>query len=110
RALPVRSVHASAEATSLHAGSLDLAVIADAIHFMDAELTALELSRVFTPRAGLAIITCELADTPFMHAIVEIMEEAAPRRPRDMGQAITQVFRATGVCREPERRYRDDTP
>jgi ubiquinone/menaquinone biosynthesis C-methylase UbiE len=110
RAVPVRSVHASAEATSLDAGSLDLAIIADAIHFMDAELTALELSRVLAPRAGLAIVTCELADSPFMRAIVQIMEEAAPRRPRDMGQAITQVFRATGVSREPERRYRDNTP
>ncbi len=110
RTLPVRAVHATAEATSLDTGSLDLAVIADAIHFIDADLAALELSRVLAPQAALAIVTCELADTPFMRAVVEIMEASAPRRPRNMTQAITQVFRRTGLVREPERRYQDETP
>lgn len=110
RALPVRAVHAPAEATSLEAGSLDLALVADAIHFMDAELAALELSRVLAPRGALAIVTSELADTPFMRSIVEIMEASAPRRPRNMAQAIVQVFRATRVDLEPERRYHDETP
>lgn len=110
RTLAVRTVHASAEATSLDAGSLDLALVADAIHFMDAELAALELSRVLSPRGALAIVTSELGETPFMRSIVEIMEASAPRRPRNMTQAIVQVFRSTRVDLEPERRYLDETP
>jgi SAM-dependent methyltransferase len=110
RKLSVQVVRAPAEATSLEAGSLDLAVVADAMHFIDAELAAIELLRVLAPWAGLAIITCELGDTPFMRAVGEIIEDSTPRRPRNMSQAITQVFRATGIRPRPACRYHDETP
>jgi SAM-dependent methyltransferase len=110
RGLGLRTVHAAAEATSLPAASLDLAVVADAVHFMDAGLLAEELRRVLGPRGALAIVTSELGSTPFMRAIRTIMEDAAPRRPRNMSQAITQIFRATGVRREPPFTLRDEVP
>ncbi len=60
RRLKVRAIHAAAEAMPLDAGSLDLAVVADALHFLDAELIAKEIARVLAPRGALAIVSCEL--------------------------------------------------
>jgi SAM-dependent methyltransferase len=93
RGLDVHGVHAAAEAVPLPAGSLDLAVVADAVHFLDADLTGRELCRVLSPESGLAIVTSAFADTPFMRSVEGLMRSAAPRRPRAMRQTIVQLFR-----------------
>ncbi len=102
--------HASEEAMPLEPASLDIAIVADAVHFLDAELTARELSRVLAPQAALALMTSDFGDTPFMRGIVSIMESAAPRRPRDMAQAIVQLFATSGARLERTERFSDDTP
>jgi SAM-dependent methyltransferase len=108
--LPLRSFQAAAEATPLPAASLELVLIADALHFLDVELTGLEIARVLVPRGALALLTCELGDTAFMRAIVRVMEDAAPRRPRRTEQATAQLSALTNVVLEPERRFHDETP
>lgn len=110
RGLAVRAVHACAEALPLEPASLRLAVVADALHFVDAELSARELRRVLGPRAALAVVRCDFGDTPFMRGVVEAMESAAPRRPRNMDQAVVQVFADSGVRLEQELRFDDETP
>jgi SAM-dependent methyltransferase len=90
--------------------SLDLAVVADALHFLDAELIAKEIARVLAPKGALAIVTCELGKTPFMRSLVEIIEGAVPRRPRNLDQNLIQVSAITGIRFAPARQFHDETP
>jgi ubiquinone/menaquinone biosynthesis C-methylase UbiE len=87
----VQALLGTAEAMPIAAQSLDLVVIADALHFLDAELTALEIARVLSPGGAVAIVTSELGDTPFMRGVARAMDEAAPRRARDTRGAVTQL-------------------
>jgi ubiquinone/menaquinone biosynthesis C-methylase UbiE len=99
---------ATAEALPVSDASVDLVVIADALHFLDAALTGQEASRVLTPRGALAFVQIEFADTPFMNALVAIMEESAPRRPRAVVNATQQVAALAQVEKLEERRYLDE--
>jgi ubiquinone/menaquinone biosynthesis C-methylase UbiE len=106
----LRAVHASAEAMPIDAGSLDLAIIADALHFLDAELTGRELGRVLAPHGALAIVSSQLTPTPFMRGVVSIIEEAVPRRPRDLTQATVHLSSLGRVPLTGERCFHDQTP
>jgi ubiquinone/menaquinone biosynthesis C-methylase UbiE len=109
-AMPVRAIHAAAEALPVDSASMDLVVVADALHFLDPVLSSGEIARVLSPRGAVALVTSDLGDTPFMRAVVGIMEAAAPRRPRDIGHSIVQLF---ATCRAPvtcERQFHDETP
>jgi ubiquinone/menaquinone biosynthesis C-methylase UbiE len=110
RRLSVRAIHATAEALPLEDASLDLAVVADALHFLDAELVAKEIARVLAPKGALAIVTCELGKTPFMQSLVELIEGAVPRRPRNLAKNLIQVSALTGVRFARERQFHDETP
>jgi hypothetical protein len=65
---------------------------------------------VLAPRGALALVTCELGDTPFMRGVVRLMEEAAPRRPRDLSQAKRQLTTMAQVVLHGEQRFHDQTP
>jgi SAM-dependent methyltransferase len=110
RGLTLRGVHAASESLPLETGSLDLVVIADALHFMDAQLTGREIRRVLAPGGRMGIVTCEPARTPFMRDVVRIMEQAVPRRPRDLTQTMTHVSAVAGVPLTIEQRFDDETP
>ncbi|MEO7670291.1 MAG: class I SAM-dependent methyltransferase [Polyangia bacterium] len=107
----LRACHAPAERLPLPDGCVDLAVVADALHFLDAELTAHEIDRVLARKGGtLVVITCEWGSTPFMREVVRIIEAAVPRRPRDLLKQLVQVSAITRVALTDERRFQDDTP
>ena len=110
RRLSIRAIHATAEALPLDDASLDLAVVADALHFLDAELIAHEIARVLAPKGALALVTCELGKTPFMQSLVEVIEEAVPRRPRNLDHNIVQISAITGVRFARTRQFHDETP
>jgi ubiquinone/menaquinone biosynthesis C-methylase UbiE len=110
RGLSIQGVHAAAEAVPVEQASFDLVVIADALHFLDAELTGIEVDRVLDEPGALAMITSELGDTPFMRALVALMEEAAPRRPRETSQAIAQVAALSHVTLSEPSTFVDHTP
>jgi ubiquinone/menaquinone biosynthesis C-methylase UbiE len=110
QATPVRAVHAAVESLPLEAASLDLAVIADALHFMDAELTARQLARVIAPGGALALVTCGFAPTPFMQGVTRVMEEAAPRRPRELTRPIVHLSALSGIALDDEQHFTDETP
>jgi ubiquinone/menaquinone biosynthesis C-methylase UbiE len=110
RGCAVRAVHSAAETLPVPDGSLELVVIADALHFIDVELVGLELLRVLTRKAALAVVTLEPGDTAFMRGIVAAMEEAAPRRPRDMNAAVAQLFGTLRIPRLPPLVVEDETP
>ena len=110
RGLRLRALHATAEALPLDPASLDLVVVADALHFLDAELTARQIARVLAPGGALALVTCGFGDTPFMRGVVRLMEEAAPRRPRALTQSIVHLSVLSEVPLTDERQFHDETP
>ena len=95
--LTVRTLHAAVEALPVTSASLELAVVADALHFMDAERAGIEIGRVLAPGGALAVVACTFAPTPFMRALARIMEAAAPRRPRDIAALRAQLSAVAGV-------------
>jgi ubiquinone/menaquinone biosynthesis C-methylase UbiE len=110
RGLAIATLHASAEAIPLPAASQDLVVIADALHFMDAERTGLELARVLHPGGTCALVRAALADTPYMTHVQALMQNAAPRRPRAVAGTMTQLTRLAGVTLTNEATFEDATP
>jgi len=110
RGLPLQALHATAEALPLADASLDLVVVADALHFLDAELCAREIARVLAPGGALAVITCQLGQTPFMRGLLEVIHQAVPRRPRSLRGNIVHVGAITGVDLGRERHFHDETP
>jgi ubiquinone/menaquinone biosynthesis C-methylase UbiE len=110
RRLSVRALHATAEDLPLDDASLDLVVVADAVHFLDAELAAREIARVLAPTGALAIVTCELGETPFMRSLVEIILAAVPRRLRNVEQNLVQIPAMSGIRFANPRLFHDETP
>jgi ubiquinone/menaquinone biosynthesis C-methylase UbiE len=108
--LDLRAEHASAEVLPIASASMDLVVVADAFHFLDAALTADEIDRVLTPAGALAVVTCQFGDTPFMRAIVRAMEDSVPRRPRPLARSVVQLSAVTRVPLVSEWRFHDETP
>jgi SAM-dependent methyltransferase len=110
RRLALRAVHATAEALPLDNASLDLVVVADAVHFLDPELAARQIARVLAPKGALAIVTCELGQTPFMRSLVEIIEASVPRRLRKVEHTLVQIPAMRGIRFTSPRRFHDQTP
>lgn len=106
----VHCLHATAEQLPVATDSIELALVADTMHFLDAALSGHELGRVLRPQGALAIITCELGDTPFMSDVVRIMEESAPRRPRATSKTIPQLAALAGVSLGDSVLLHDHTP
>jgi SAM-dependent methyltransferase len=110
RGLALRTLRAAAESLPIEPACLDLVVVADALHFLDAELAANEISRVLAPRGALALVTSELGATPFMRGVARIIESATPRRPRGVAASITQLFAVVGAPLGAPQRFHDETP
>jgi SAM-dependent methyltransferase len=110
RALLVRAEHATAEATPIAARSIDLVVVADALHFIDAELVAGEIARILRRGGALAVVTAALADTPYMRAVRAVIDDSVPRRPRALAQQLVHVSAMAEVPFARERVFHDETP
>lgn len=110
RGLALHAVHAAAESLPFDAPAFDVALIVDAVHFVDAELAAAELRRVLIPGGALVVVTCQFAQTPFMDEVARLLESTSDRRPRNTRQAIRQLATLTDVRLTEERSYRDATP
>lgn len=93
--LPLQMVHAPAESTGLPASSFDLAVVADALHWLDPELAGREIARLRAPGGAVAVVEVELLDSPFLDALWPRLQAANPKaRPRalDLSGARTHLF------------------
>ncbi len=110
RGVGLGTVHARAEELPFGSASFDLVLIADALHFLDVELTAAQIRRVLAPRGVLSLVTSEFADTPFMRAVRAVMEDCAPRRPRAVAQAVRHVAALAWVELTHEAHFADATP
>ena len=110
RRIQLTALHGMAEALPFDAARFDLVVIADALHFIDHERAAIELRRVLAPRGSLALVTATFAPTPFMNDLRSLMEETAPRRPRDVAAAMQQLASLARVELTHVARFADETP
>ena len=108
--LSITALHATAESLPLELASQDLVVISDALHFLDAQRTGLEVARVLSPWGALSLITCELGDTTYMRQVVALMEDAVPRRPRALDQTTVQVAAQAGIQWSAECVIEDESP
>jgi ubiquinone/menaquinone biosynthesis C-methylase UbiE len=109
-AIALDTLHAAAEALPLPDASVALGVIADALHFLDAHRAGSELARVLTPDGTLAIVQVELGESPFMVAVQQLMQESAPRRPRRVDSAMTQLATLAGVKLELRQTFESVLP
>lgn len=106
----LHALHAAAESLPFDGPCVDLALIADALHFVDAELASAELRRVLVPHGALAIVTCKYAETPFMRDVRRLVAQSADRRPRDVTQAIRHLSALAQVHLTQEWTFSDATP
>jgi len=103
----VEPVHATAEDSGLPSGAFDLAVLADALHWVDPERAGREAARLLAPGGVLAVVTPRLADTPFLRAlggrIAEANFKARPGPP-----PVALLFSVAGLGAPAEARFADE--
>lgn len=106
----LRLVHAAAEAPGLPDGSIQLALLADALHWVDPELTGRAVGALLAPEGTCAIVTVSLADGPFERAVEALLARYNPRARRDSSGAARQLLSlATGGGRIVEEVFDDVT-
>jgi ubiquinone/menaquinone biosynthesis C-methylase UbiE len=103
RSLRVEPVHAAAEDTSLQSGAFDLAILADALHWVDPELAGREIARILKPGGTLAIVEASLAGTPFMREVESLFARFNPRARRTRAEGVRdQVLRLAGAAQRAQ--------
>jgi SAM-dependent methyltransferase len=110
RGLRVEALHATAEAPPLAAGSADLVVVADALHFLDAQLAGEAIARVLKRGGALAFVLTSFGETPYMRAVKAVIDDAVPRRPRALDDQLVHVSSVVEAPLVDERRFDDETP
>jgi SAM-dependent methyltransferase len=104
-ALPIEVVAAAAEDTGLPGGAFALAVIADALHWIDPDAGGREVGRLLAPGGVAAVIEATPADTPLMGELVARIEAANPKSrrrasPRSAAQSLAVAVPGAAVVRE----------
>lgn len=108
--LPIAVHQAQAEQLPFDDRHFDVVLLADALHFIDSERASREMARVLSANGHLAVLSWAPADTPFMTALRKIMEEAAPRRPRNVQQSIVELFAVAGMALPVPQRFTQSLP
>jgi ubiquinone/menaquinone biosynthesis C-methylase UbiE len=80
RGLEVALVLAPAESTGLPSGSAELVLLSDAAQWVDPEAAGKEAHRLLVLDGTAALVEARAADTPFMHALEQLLAEANPER------------------------------
>ena len=109
RCLPV---HATAETTGLASRSFDLALLADALHWVDPERAGVEIARLVAPGGRLAVVTIELASTPFIDEVLAAARAANPRafpKQRVPGARCGHLFAAANTHRRARELFAERT-
>lgn len=106
RGLPIRLVHAAAEKTGLPAVSHDGVLVADAVHWIDVELAGRELGRLLAPGGVCMVVEAELVRTPFMEALLALIQQENPKARHVRRDAASElVRRVTGRGRATVERF-----
>jgi ubiquinone/menaquinone biosynthesis C-methylase UbiE len=98
----VSGVNAPAEETWQAAASFELAVIADALHWIDPERTGRELRRILVAGGRVAVVELETISTPFVDAVVALARarnpRAFPERREPPRERLRHLFAAAGAA------------
>lgn len=101
-------VQAAAEATGLPAGTCGLAVLADALQWVDPERTGREAARLLKPGGVVAVVEARLASTPFLDALSHLVVGANGKaRPSPPGR-LAQLFAEAGCRPVAAERFRHE--
>ena len=85
--LPVTCVHAAAEQTGLPAADASLAILADALQWVEPGSAGREAARMLSPGGAVAVVEPRLGGSPFADGVVELLAAANPHaRPRPTGR------------------------
>ncbi len=90
------SLDASAEATTLADGSVDIVTVAQAFHWFEADNARNELARILRPEGYVALIWNKRRDTPFNRDYESMLERMAPdyAKVREKDRAAESTIRA----------------
>lgn len=99
----VTPVHAAAEDTALPAASFELAVLADALQWVDPERCGREIARLLAPGGVFAVVEPRLAETPFLTALAERIARANVKARRAKLPVELVCSLATGASPRVER-------
>jgi SAM-dependent methyltransferase len=85
--LPVTCVHAAAEQTGLPAAEASLAILADALQWVEPGSAGREAARLLAAGGAIAVVEPRLGGSPFADGVVALLSAANPRaRPRPAGR------------------------
>jgi len=101
----IEPVHAAAEATGLSAGSFELVLVADALHWIEAERGGAEMGRLLAPGGALAVVEAEPEASPFMAALGALLARANPRDPPPPAARRRQLLALAGATPAPAERF-----
>jgi hypothetical protein len=105
----VETRHAAAESSDLPDRAFDLVLIADALHWMDAERTAAEVARMLARQGACAVVEVQLAATPFLQELQTVLRRANPKVSVPKPGRLTQLFRlALPRARRTSERFEDE--
>lgn len=99
------ALQASAEQTGLPSAAFDLALVADALHWLDPERAGLEVGRLLAPGGTVAVVEAYPAATPFMEALGALVAAANPRRPPPARDRLRQLLALARAEPRPAERF-----
>lgn len=95
----IRPIPATAEHTTLPAGSVDVATYAQSWHWMDAEAAAAEAARITTPSGAIVIVWNQMdVSVPWVHRLTRIMRSGDVHRV-DQPPRVGPLWEAPTVTR-----------
>jgi len=103
-------VHASAEETGLPGGSFELALVADALHWLDPERAGREIARLLVPEGTVAVVEAVPATTPFMAELGALLDATNPRRPSPAAGRLRQLLALAGAEAGPPQHFASEVP
>lgn len=91
--LPIQGIHRAAEATALEPNRFRLALIADAVHWLDPERAGEETARILTSDGAVAVVEVHPGENAFTRGLEALLSEHNPRRRRvETSGAVQQLL------------------
>ena len=96
-ALPITCVHDAAEHTGLPGGEASLAILADALQWVEPGSAGREAARLLSPGGAVAVVEPRLCGSPFADGVVELLAAANPRARSRPASRTGQFLDAAGA-------------